>query len=65
MRGVAERLLEAVAQSEDVALSVGAALKGVRHRIAWRSALCEHDLVVHPTAGGVCAGHDPSMNCWP
>ena len=31
-----------------VALSVGAALKGLPHRIAWRSALYEHDLVVHP-----------------
>ena len=34
--------------AEDVALSVGAALKGVPHRIAYRSALYEHDLVVHP-----------------
>ena len=31
-----------------VALSVGAALKGLPHRIVWRSALYEHDLVVHP-----------------
>ena len=31
-----------------VALSVGAALMGVPHRIAYRSALYEHDLVVHP-----------------
>ena len=37
------------AAAEDVALSVGAALKGVSHRIAYRSALYEHDLVVHPT----------------
>ena len=36
------------AAAEDVALSVGAALKGVPHRIAYRSALYEHDLVVHP-----------------
>ena len=36
------------AAAEDVALSVGAALKGLPHRIAYRSALCEHDLVVHP-----------------
>ena len=36
------------AVAEDVALSVGAALKGVPHRIAYRSALYEHDLVVHP-----------------
>ena len=34
--------------AEDVALSVGAAFKGLPHRIAWRSALYEHDLVVHP-----------------
>ena len=36
------------AAAEDVALSVGAALTGVPHRIAYRSALYEHDLVVHP-----------------
>ncbi|MDE0064388.1 MAG: type IV toxin-antitoxin system AbiEi family antitoxin domain-containing protein [Gammaproteobacteria bacterium] len=36
------------AVAEDVALSVGAAFKGLPHRIAWRSALYEHDLVVHP-----------------
>ena len=36
------------AAAEDVALSVGAALPGVLHRIAYRSALYEHDLVVHP-----------------
>lgn len=36
------------AAAEDVALSVGAALKGLPHRIAYRSALYEHDLVVHP-----------------
>ena len=34
--------------AEDVALSVGAALRSVPHRIAYRSALYEHDLVVHP-----------------
>ena len=32
------------AASEDVALSVGTALKGLPHRIAYRSDLCEHDL---------------------
>lgn len=37
------------AAAEDIALSVGAALHGVPHRIAYRSALCEHDLVVHPS----------------
>ena len=36
------------ATAEDVALSVGAALESVPHRIAYRSALYEHDLVVHP-----------------
>ena len=34
--------------AEDIALCVGTAFKGLPHRIAWRSALCEHDLVVHP-----------------
>ena len=34
--------------AEDVTLSVGAALKGLPHRIAYRSALYEHDLLVHP-----------------
>lgn len=37
------------AAAEDIALSVGAALHAVSHRIAYRSALCEHDLVVHPS----------------
>ena len=36
------------AAAEDIALSVGAALKRVPHRIAYRSALYEHDLMVHP-----------------
>lgn len=36
------------AAAEDIALSVGAALKDLPHRIAYRSALHEHDLVVHP-----------------
>ena len=36
------------AAAEDLALSVGTAFKGLPHRIGWRSALCEHDLVVHP-----------------
>ena len=36
------------AAAEDIALSVGAALKGLPHRIAYRSALYEHDLLVHP-----------------
>lgn len=37
------------AAAESVALSVGAALNGVSHRIAYRSALYEHDLLVHPS----------------
>ena len=37
------------AAAESVALSVGAALSGVSHRIAYRSALYEHDLLVHPS----------------
>lgn len=41
-------MLGTPAAAEDIALSVGAALKGVPHRIAYRSALHEHDLVVHP-----------------
>ena len=36
------------AAAEDVALAVGAALKGLPHRIAYRNALYEHDLVIHP-----------------
>ena len=36
------------AAAEDIALSVGAALTGLPHRIAYRSGLHEHDLVVHP-----------------
>lgn len=34
--------------AEDIALAVGAALQGVSHRIAYRTALYEHDLLVHP-----------------
>ena len=36
------------AAAEDIALSVGAALKDVPHRIAYQSALYEHDMLVHP-----------------
>ena len=36
------------AAAEDVALCVGAALNGLPHRIAYRSALYEHDFLVHP-----------------
>ena len=35
------------AAAEDIALSVGAAFSGMSHRIAYRSALYEHNLVVH------------------
>lgn len=41
-------MLGTPAAAEDVALTVGAALENVSHRIAYRSALYEHDLVVHP-----------------
>ena len=34
--------------NEDIALSVGAAMRKVPHRIAYRTALYEHDLLVHP-----------------
>jgi len=37
------------AAAEDVALAVAAAFSGISHRIGYRSALDEHDLVVHPT----------------
>ncbi len=33
---------------EDIPLSVGAALRGIPHRIAYRTALYEHDLLAHP-----------------
>jgi predicted transcriptional regulator of viral defense system len=36
------------AVSEDLATVIGAAFGGYRHRIAYRSALAEHDLLVHP-----------------
>ncbi len=34
--------------AEDVALAVGAAFAGIPHRLAYRTALDEHDLIVHP-----------------
>lgn len=34
--------------AEDVALAVGAAFAGVPHRMGYRTALDEHDLIVHP-----------------
>ena len=34
--------------AEDVALAVGAAFAGIPHRMAYRTALDEHDLIVHP-----------------
>ncbi len=34
--------------AEDVALAVGAAFAGTPHRMAYRTALDEHDLIVHP-----------------
>jgi len=35
--------------AEDVALAVGAAFTGIPHRMAYRTALDEHDLIVHPS----------------
>ena len=35
--------------AEDVALAVAAAFDGTAHRMAYRSALDEHDLIVHPS----------------
>jgi len=37
------------AAAEDVALAVAAAFAGLPHRIGYRSALDEHDLVTHPS----------------
>ena len=34
--------------AEDIALAVGAAFSGVPHRMAYRTALDEHDLITHP-----------------
>jgi len=34
--------------AEEVALAVGAAFEGMPHRMAYRTALDEHDLIVHP-----------------
>ncbi len=34
--------------AEEVALAVGAAFAGIPHRMAYRTALDEHDLIVHP-----------------
>ena len=34
--------------AEDIALAVGAAFAGVPHRMAYRTALDEHDLIAHP-----------------
>lgn len=35
--------------AEDVALAVGAAFRDIPHRIGYRSALDEHDLITHPS----------------
>lgn len=34
--------------AEEIALAVGAAFAGIPHRMAYRTALDEHDLIVHP-----------------
>lgn len=36
------------AAAEEVALAVGAAFAGIPHRMSYRTALDEHDLIVHP-----------------
>ena len=36
------------AVAEEVALAVGAAFAGIPHRMGYRTALDEHDLIVHP-----------------
>jgi len=41
-------LLGIPAVYEDIPLSVGAALRNIPHRIAYRTALYEHELIVHP-----------------
>ena len=41
-------MLGTPAAAKDLAMSVSAAFKGLAHRIAYRSALYEHDLLVHP-----------------
>ena len=41
-------MLGTPAAAEDIAMSVSAAFKGLAHRMAYRSALYEHDLLVHP-----------------
>ena len=35
--------------AEDISLAVGAAFTGIPHRMAYRTALDEHDLIVHPS----------------
>lgn len=35
--------------AEEIALAVGAAFAGIPHRMAYRTALDEHDLIVHPS----------------
>jgi len=42
-------VLGTTAAAEDVALAVGAAFSGRSHRIGYRSALDEHDLISHPS----------------
>ena len=41
-------MLGTQAAAEDVTMSVSAAFKGLAYRMAYRSALYEHDLLVHP-----------------
>jgi predicted transcriptional regulator of viral defense system len=41
-------VLSTPAVAEDIALAVGAAFAGIPHRMAYRTALDEHDLITHP-----------------
>ena len=54
---------------EDIALAVGAALKDLPHRIAYQSALHEHDLLVQPVRSIQVAAIHPvrtrKLSTWP
>jgi len=43
-----EGVLGTPSAAEDIALAVGAAFSGIPHRMAYRTALDEHDLITHP-----------------
>ena len=56
-------MLGTPATAEDIAMSVSAAFKGLAHRMAYRSALYEHNLLVHPPARH--PGRDPAPGADP